>query len=35
MPLRGATPRTGEPIQIPVSKLPKFKADKILKEALN
>ncbi len=31
----GRNPRTGEPIQIPASKLPKFKAGKILKEALN
>jgi DNA-binding protein HU-beta len=32
---KGRNPRTGEPIQIPASKLPKFKAGKILKEALN
>ena len=31
----GRNPRTGEPIQIPASKLPKFKAGKLLKEALN
>ncbi len=31
----GRNPRTGELIQIPASKLPKFKAGKILKEALN
>ncbi len=31
----GRNPRTGESIQIPASKLPKFKAGKILKEALN
>ena len=31
----GRNPRTGEPIQIPASKLPKFKAGKALKEALN
>ncbi len=31
----GRNPRTGEPIQIPASKLPKFNAGKILKEALN
>ncbi len=31
----GRNPRTGEPIQIPASNLPKFKAGKILKEALN
>ena len=31
----GRNPRTGEPIQIPASKLPKFKAGKGLKEALN
>ncbi len=32
---KGRNPRTGKPIQIPASKLPKFKAGKILKEALN
>ncbi len=32
---KGRNPRTGEPIQIPASKLPKFKAGKILKEALS
>ncbi len=31
----GRNPRTGEPIQIPASNQPKFKAGKILKEALN
>ncbi len=31
----GRNPRTGEPIQIPASKIPKFKAGKSLKEALN
>ena len=31
----GRNPRTGERIQIPASKLPKFKAGKSLKEALN
>ncbi len=31
----GRNPRTGEPIQIPASKSPKFKAGKSLKEALN
>jgi len=31
----GRNPRTGEPIQIPASKLPKFKAGKTLKQALN
>ncbi|MGI9494018.1 MAG: HU family DNA-binding protein, partial [Geminicoccaceae bacterium] len=28
-------PRTGEPIKIPASKLPKFKAGKQLRDALN
>lgn len=31
----GRNPRTGEPIDIPASKLPSFKAGKILKEAVN
>ena len=31
----GRNPRTGEPINIPASKQPKFKAGKELKEALN
>ncbi len=31
----GRNPRTGEPIQIPASKQPKFKAGKELKEAVN
>lgn len=31
----GRNPRTGEPIQIPASNQPKFKAGKGLKEALN
>ena len=31
----GRNPRTGETIQIPASKQPKFKAGKSLKEALN
>jgi DNA-binding protein HU-beta len=31
----GRNPRTGEAIQIPASKLPKFKAGKTLKQALN
>ncbi len=31
----GRNPRTGEPIQIPASNQPKFKAGKILKQALN
>jgi DNA-binding protein HU-beta len=31
----GRNPRTGEPIKIPASKLPKFKAGKQLREALN
>jgi DNA-binding protein HU-beta len=31
----GRNPRTGEPIQIPASKNPKFKAGKALKEAVN
>ena len=31
----GRNPRTGEPIQIPASKIPKFKAGKALKESVN
>ncbi len=31
----GRNPRTGEPIQIPASRQPKFKAGKALKEAVN
>ncbi|WP_350333932.1 HU family DNA-binding protein [Coralliovum pocilloporae] len=31
----GRNPRTGEPIQIPASKTPKFKAGKGLKDAVN
>ena len=31
----GRNPRTGEPIKIPASKQPKFKAGKGLKEAVN
>ena len=31
----GRNPQTGERIQIPASKLPKFKAGKTLKQALN
>lgn len=31
----GRNPRTGEPIQIPASKRPTFKAGKDLKEAVN
>jgi DNA-binding protein HU-beta len=31
----GRNPRTGEPIKIPASNLPKFKAGKSLKEAVN
>jgi DNA-binding protein HU-beta len=31
----GRNPRTGEKIQIPASKQPKFKAGKALKEAVN
>ena len=31
----GRNPRTGEPIAIPASKQPKFKAGKELKEAVN
>ena len=32
---QGRNPRTGEPIQIPATKQPKFKAGKGLKEAVN
>lgn len=31
----GRNPRTGEPIKIPASKQPKFKAGKELKQAIN
>ena len=31
----GRNPRTGEPIHIPASKQPKFKAGKALKDAVN
>ncbi|PTW60674.1 DNA-binding protein HU-beta [Breoghania corrubedonensis] len=31
----GRNPRTGDPIQIPASKTPKFKAGKGLKDAVN
>lgn len=31
----GKNPRTGEPLQIPASKAPKFKASKNLKDAVN
>lgn len=31
----GRNPRTGEPITIPASRTPKFKAGKALKDALN
>ncbi len=31
----GRNPRTGEPIQIPASNQPKFKAGKALKDAVN
>lgn len=31
----GRNPRTGEPIKIPASKQPKFKAGKALKDAVN
>lgn len=31
----GRNPKTGEPIQIPASKVPRFKAGKGLKESLN
>ena len=33
--LQGRNPRTGEPIQIPASNQPKFKAGKGLKDAVN
>jgi DNA-binding protein HU-beta len=32
---QGRNPRTGEPIQIPASKQPKFKAGKALKDSVN
>ena len=32
---QGRNPRTGEPINIPASKMPKFKAGKGLKDAVN
>ena len=32
---KGRNPRTGEEINIPASKLPSFKAGKILKESVN
>jgi DNA-binding protein HU-beta len=32
---QGRNPRTGEPIQIPATKQPKFKAGKGLKESVN
>ena len=32
---RGRNPRTGEPMTIPASKNPKFKAGKALKDAVN
>ena len=32
---KGRNPRTGEPIDIPASKLPKFSAGKTLKEMVN
>ncbi len=31
----GRNPRTGDPIQIPASKVPKFRAGKALKDAVN
>lgn len=31
----GRNPRTGKPIKIPASKQPKFRAGKVLKEAVN
>lgn len=31
----GRNPRTGEPIDIPASKVPKFRAGKALKDAVN
>ena len=33
--ITGRNPRTGAPVQIPARKVPKFKAGKALKEALN
>ena len=32
---KGRNPRTGDPINIPASKIPKFKAGKGLKDAVN
>ena len=32
---QGRNPRTGEPIQIPASNQPKFRAGKVLKSAVN
>ena len=32
---QGRNPRTGDPIDIPASKQPKFKAGKVLKDAVN
>jgi DNA-binding protein HU-beta len=32
---QGRNPRTGEPIEIPASKQPKFKAGKALKDSVN
>ncbi len=32
---KGRNPRTGEPINIPASKQPKFKAGKVLKQTVN
>lgn len=34
-PREGRNPATGEPIQIPACKTPKFKPGKVLKEAVN
>ncbi len=31
----GKNPRTGEPVHIPASKLPAFKAGKVLKDTIN
>ena len=33
--ITGRNPRTGAPVQIPARKVPKFKAGKALKEAVN